>query len=44
LKPADFEYHRPRNIEEVLALLQEFGDEGKILAGGQSLMPLMIFG
>ena len=43
MKPADFEYHRPRNIEEVLALLQEFGDEGKILAGGQSLMPLMNF-
>jgi CO/xanthine dehydrogenase FAD-binding subunit len=43
LKPADFQYHRPRNIEEVLALLQEFGDEGKILAGGQSLMPLMNF-
>ena len=43
MKPADFEYHRPRNIEEVLALLQEFGDEGKILAGGQSLMPLKNF-
>ena len=43
MKSADFEYHRPRNIEEVLALLQEFGDEGKILAGGQSLMPLMNF-
>ena len=43
MKPAEFQYHRPRNIEEVLALLQEFGDEGKILAGGQSLMPLMNF-
>ena len=43
MKPADFQYHRPRNIEEVLALLQEFSDEGKILAGGQSLMPLMNF-
>ena len=43
MKPADFQYHRPRNIEEVLALLQQFGDEGKILAGGQSLMPLMNF-
>jgi CO/xanthine dehydrogenase FAD-binding subunit len=43
LKPADFEYHRPRKIEEALSLLQEFGDEGKILAGGQSLMPLMNF-
>jgi CO/xanthine dehydrogenase FAD-binding subunit len=43
LKSADFQYHRPRTIEEALALLQEFGDEGKILAGGQSLMPLMNF-
>jgi aerobic carbon-monoxide dehydrogenase medium subunit len=41
LKPADFQYHRPRKIEEALALLLEFGDESKILAGGQSLMPLM---
>jgi CO/xanthine dehydrogenase FAD-binding subunit len=43
LKSADFQYHRPRKIEEALSLLQEFGDEGKILAGGQSLMPLMNF-
>jgi len=43
LKPADFKYHRPRNINEALILLQVFGDEGKILAGGQSLMPLMNF-
>ena len=43
MKSADFQYHRPRKIEEALALLQEFGDEGKILAGGQSLMPLMNF-
>jgi CO/xanthine dehydrogenase FAD-binding subunit len=43
MKPADFTYHRPRTIDEALGLLQEFGDEGKILAGGQSLMPLMNF-
>jgi CO/xanthine dehydrogenase FAD-binding subunit len=43
LKPADFEYHRPRKIEEALSLLQEFGEDGKVLAGGQSLMPLMNF-
>ena len=43
MKPADFQYHRPRKIDEALSLLQEFGDEGKILAGGQSLMPLMNF-
>jgi CO/xanthine dehydrogenase FAD-binding subunit len=43
LKPADFQYHRPREIEEALFLLKEFGEESKILAGGQSLMPLMNF-
>ena len=43
MKPADFEYHRPRKIDEALSLLEEFGDDGKILAGGQSLMPLMNF-
>jgi CO/xanthine dehydrogenase FAD-binding subunit len=43
LKPAEFEYHRPSKIVEALSLLEEFGDDGKILAGGQSLMPLMNF-
>jgi carbon-monoxide dehydrogenase medium subunit len=43
LKPAQFEYHRPREIPEALALLTEIGDDGKILAGGQSLMPMMNF-
>jgi CO/xanthine dehydrogenase FAD-binding subunit len=43
LKPAAFQYHRPRKIEEALSLLKEFGEESKILAGGQSLMPLMNF-
>jgi len=43
LKPADFHYHRPRKIEEALSLLKDFGEEGKVLAGGQSLMPLMNF-
>ena len=43
MKPAQFEYHRPREIPEALALLREIGDDGKILAGGQSLMPLMNF-
>ena len=43
MKPADFQYHRPRKIEEALSLLQEFGEESKVLAGGQSLMPLMNF-
>ncbi|MGE5307139.1 MAG: FAD binding domain-containing protein [Alphaproteobacteria bacterium] len=43
MKPAEFEYHRPRDIEEALGLLKEFGQESKILAGGQSLVPLMNF-
>jgi len=43
LKPAAFQYHRPRKLDEALSLLKEFGDDGKILAGGQSLMPLMNF-
>jgi CO/xanthine dehydrogenase FAD-binding subunit len=43
LKPAQFEYHRPRAIDEALTLLKEVGEDGKILAGGQSLMPMMNF-
>jgi CO/xanthine dehydrogenase FAD-binding subunit len=43
LKPAEFEYHRPSQLDHALGLLKEFGQEGKILAGGQSLMPLMNF-
>ena len=43
MKPAAFEYHRPRTIDDALALLSEVGEDGKILAGGQSLVPLMNF-
>jgi aerobic carbon-monoxide dehydrogenase medium subunit len=43
LKPAAFEYHRPRTTEEAVSLLRQFGPEAKLLAGGQSLMPLMNF-
>src|SRR5262245_11535911 len=43
MKPADFIYHRPSTTDEAFALLKEFGGDGKILAGGQSLMPLMNF-
>jgi carbon-monoxide dehydrogenase medium subunit len=39
--PASFEYHAPASIEEALSLLERYGDEGKVLAGGQSLIPLM---
>ena len=43
MKPARFEYHAPASIDEVLALLKRYGGEAKLLAGGQSLMPLMNF-
>lgn len=39
--PAPFEYHRPENIEEALALLKELGDDAKLMAGGHSLIPSM---
>jgi aerobic carbon-monoxide dehydrogenase medium subunit len=41
MKPARFEYHAPQTLEEALALLAEFGDEAKVLAGGQSLVPVL---
>ena len=39
--PAPFEYHAPHTTEETLELLDQLGDEGKVLAGGQSLIPLL---
>ena len=41
MKPAPFTYAAPTTLEEALALLAEYGDTAKLLAGGQSLMPLM---
>ena len=41
MKPAPFEYLRPASIEEALAALAEHGDDAKVLAGGQSLVPMM---
>lgn len=41
MKPAPFAYARPGSIAEALALLDEYGDEAKLLGGGQSLMPLL---
>ncbi len=43
MKPAAFEYHAPRTLEEALGLLEEHQDEAKVLAGGQSLVPAMNF-
>ena len=39
--PSGFEYHRPSTIDEALDLLEELGEGAKVLAGGQSLIPLM---
>jgi len=39
--PVAFDYQSPSSIEEALALLTEAGDEGKIMAGGQSLIPVL---
>jgi carbon-monoxide dehydrogenase medium subunit len=39
--PESFEYHIPKNLEEASRLLAQFGGEGKILAGGHSLVPMM---
>jgi CO/xanthine dehydrogenase FAD-binding subunit len=41
MKPAAFEYYAPLELEETLNLLERHGDEAKVLAGGQSLMPLI---
>ena len=41
MKPAPFEYFAPQAIDEALKLLQKYGEEAKVLAGGQSLMPLL---
>jgi hypothetical protein len=41
MKNAPFEYHAPATVDEVLALLAEHADEAKVLAGGQSLVPLL---
>jgi aerobic carbon-monoxide dehydrogenase medium subunit len=41
--PAAFEYLRPKTIPEAIGLLQQYGDDAKILSGGQSLIPMMKF-
>ena len=43
MKPAKFDYHAPTSIDDAVALLQRYGGDAKILAGGQSLMPLLNF-
>jgi aerobic carbon-monoxide dehydrogenase medium subunit len=41
MKPPVFDYHRPRTVAEALSVLAEVGHDGKVLAGGQSLVPLL---
>jgi carbon-monoxide dehydrogenase medium subunit len=39
--PSRFHYEAPRSLDEAFAILQTYGDEAKVLAGGQSLIPLI---
>lgn len=39
--PGSFEYHRPESVDGAVALLNEHGDEARLLAGGHSLIPMM---
>jgi carbon-monoxide dehydrogenase medium subunit len=39
--PPSFQYHAPGSVDDAVALLSQFGDEAKLLAGGHSLLPMM---
>ena len=41
MKPAPFKYHAPTNLKDALDLLQQYSDDGRLLAGGQTLVPMM---
>src|SRR6266852_9996428 len=43
MKPPRFSYHDPATVEEALGLLAAHGDAARVLAGGQSLMPMLNF-
>jgi carbon-monoxide dehydrogenase medium subunit len=43
VKPVKFDYHAPASLDAAVALLQRYGGDAKVLAGGQSLMPLLNF-
>lgn len=43
MKPVAFRYFAPRTLDEGLELLAQYGEDGKVLAGGQSLVPAMNF-
>ena len=39
--PAPFDYHRPETLQEAIRILHDSGGEATVLAGGQSLIPMM---
>ncbi len=39
--PGQFEYHRPRTVSDAVSLLSRYGDDGRVIAGGHSLIPMM---
>jgi len=41
MKPPPFDYHKPKTLEEALSIKAKLGEEAKVLAGGQSLIPTM---
>lgn len=41
MKPPPFTWHGPRTVDEAVATLAEVGHDGKVLAGGQSLLPVL---
>ena len=41
MKPAPFEYYAPTSVDEALSLLTRYSSDAKLLAGGQSLVPLL---
>ena len=43
MKPPRFDYHAPRSVDQAVELLVRYGGDAKILAGGQSLMPMLNF-
>ena len=43
MKPSPFTYHAPERVDEAVGLLAEHADGAKVLAGGQSLLPVLNF-
>ncbi|MEJ2435497.1 MAG: FAD binding domain-containing protein, partial [Pseudolabrys sp.] len=39
--PGAFDYHRPSSVQEAVGLLAQFGEDGRAIAGGHSLIPMM---